>query len=156
MIEMEMENERVERLRLQLLGEEWIRIVTEGRLDRLAGFCNPDVASRLLLPKRIVTLDRVEDLVARYDDWFGACTDFQVEGSRVERVGPRLGIFYRFLLRKDGDWHRIEQQLYCTLQDGRVQRLDLLCSGFQIVAAGSEPAPALEAAEHAPASQSLL
>jgi TusA-related sulfurtransferase len=69
--------------------------------------------------------------VAKYRQWFGECTNIQVEGSRVERVGERLGIFYRFHLQEHDEWFDIEQQLYCTLKDGRVEQLHLLCSGFQ-------------------------
>ncbi len=60
-------------------------------------------------------LDKAADLVAKYKDWFDGCTDFQVEASRVDRIGKRLGISYRFLLRDHEDWYRIEQQLFCTL-----------------------------------------
>lgn len=141
MIEMEMENERVERLRLQKLGEDWIQAIMEGALDRLEKFCQPEVASRLLLPKRLVTLDNASALVAEYRDWFGDCSDFQLEGSRVGKVGKRLGIFYRFRLQMDGDWQTIEQQLYCTLKNGRVEKIHLLCSGFQIVGTDDQAAP---------------
>lgn len=158
MIEMEMEKERVERVRLQRLGEAWIQAIVEGRLDRLEQFCQPDVTSRLLTPKRFINFDKAADLAAKYGDWFGDCADIQMEGSRVERVGQRLGIFYRLLLRKEGDWHRIEQQVYCTLRDGRVEQLHLLCSGFQLAGMGDEAAPgeAHEREEHGRAHDALL
>ncbi len=133
MIDLKIENERVEKLQLQRMGEVWIQAITEGAFDRLEQFCHPEITSLLLTPKRFTTLENAVDLVAKYRDWFGECTNIQVEGSRVGRVGERLGIFYRFLLKKDGDWHTIEQQVYFTLKDGRVQRLHLLCSGFQPV-----------------------
>jgi len=88
-----------------------------------------------------MNFDNVNDLVAKYRQWFGGCSDFQIEHSRVEQVGERLGIFYRFLLQDQGVWCRIEQQLYCTMQGGRVAHLHLLCSGFQPVAlSGQEEA----------------
>ncbi len=131
MIEMEMENERVERLRLQRLGEDWIRAITEGAPVRLEEFCQPEVISILLTPKRYINLDKAIDLAAKYREWFGDCTHFNVEESRVGRVGERLGIFYRFRLQKQGEWNTIEQQVYCTLKGGLVEKLHLLCSGFQ-------------------------
>jgi TusA-related sulfurtransferase len=126
MIELEIENERVERL-----GEDWIQAITEGRLDRLEQFCHSEIACSLLTPKRLVTLDNAAGLVAKYHQWFDKCTNIQVEGNRVSQVGERLGIFYRFRLEEEGDWYTIEQQLFCTLKDGRVEKLHLLCSGFQ-------------------------
>ena len=136
MVEMRMENERVERLRLRQLGEAWIQALTRGALNTLGTFCQPDVHSRLLSPNRFVTFDSADDLVVKFTQWFGECSNFTVEHSRIELVGDRMGIFYRFLLREQGQWFVVEQQLYCTLHDGRIAQLDLLCSGFQPVEQG--------------------
>ncbi len=90
--------------------------------------------------------------------WFDGCTDYQLEAKRIGRVGERLAIFYRFLLQSEGEWLAIEQQLYCTLKEGRVEKLHLLCSGFQPVGV-SPQAPARDAAnagEPDPARDELL
>ena len=131
MIEMKAETLQVARWPEQQLGEDWIRAIGEGAPDRLEAFCQPRVNSRLLTPGQFTNLDKAADLVAKYRDWFDGCTDFRLEASRIDRIGKRLGVFYRFLLRDHEDWYRIEQQLFCTLRDGRVQQLHLLCSGFQ-------------------------
>lgn len=141
MLETEIENDRARQLSEQQLGEDWIHAIAEGAPERLERFCEPRVNSRLLTPGQFTNLDNAADLVAKYTDWFAECTDFQVEASRVARIGKRLGIFYRFLLRDQEDWYRIEQQLFCTLKDGRVQQLHLLCSGFQLVGADVQAAP---------------
>jgi len=118
-IDTKLENWLVEQSPEQRLGEDWIRAVAEGALDRLEAFCQPRVNSRLLTPGQFTELNKASDLVAKYMDWFEGCTDFHVEASRVERIGKRLGISYRFLLRDHDDWYRIEQDLFCTLKDGR-------------------------------------
>ncbi len=123
---------------LQRLGDQWIRSITDRAVERLEQFCAPAVSFQFLTPKRFVTLDNVADLVARFQQWFGECTDFQLQSSRIDFVGERFGIFYRFLLQEDGTWYNIEQQLFCTLQGGRISQLHLLCSGFQPVAANNE------------------
>jgi TusA-related sulfurtransferase len=133
MIETQMKDRQVTLSSEQRFGEDWIRAIAEGALERLETFCQPRVNSRLLTPGQFTNLDKAADLVAKYSDWFEGCTDFEVEASRIDRIGKRLGIFYRFLLRDRDDWYRIEQQLFCTLKDGRVQQLHLLCSGFQRV-----------------------
>ena len=138
MIEMTVENRQVERSPEQQLGEDWIRAIAEGAPDRLQAFCQARINSRLLTPGQFTNLDKATDLVAKYQDWFEGCSDFQLEASRIDRIGKRLGIFYRFLLRDHDDWFRIEQQLFCTLKDGRVQQLHLLCSGFQRVETDKE------------------
>lgn len=158
MVAMDLENVRVEQLRLQQLGEGWIQAVSEGALDRLTQFCQPQVVSQLLTPKRFLTFDNASDLVAKYHDWYDQYTNFQLEQSRVARVGERLGIFYRLRLQNQGDWYRIEQQVYVTLKDGRVEKLHLLCSGFQLIAAddGAGMAAAPAAVEQDPARDDVL
>ena len=141
MIETEMENERIGYLRVQRFGEAWVRSVSDAAPARIETFCHPDMVSVVLTPKRYMTLENAPALVAKYRDWFGTCTDFQLVTSRVGWVGERLGIFYSFLLQDGGDWYRIEQQLYCTLREGRVEKLHLLCSGFQLVGDGQQTAP---------------
>jgi hypothetical protein len=138
MVEMLMENERLERLRLRQMGEDWIRAIADKAPERLGRFCQPEVVSHLLVPGQYMKFDNVTDLVEEVRGWFGDCSDFQVEHSRVERVGERLGISYRFLLQRPGGWYTIEQQSYCTMQDGRVARFHLLCSGFQPVASSEQ------------------
>ncbi len=135
MIETNTDNAGFEPMSEQQLGEQWIRAIAEDALERLEQFCQPKLLSRLLLPGGLVTVHNVADLSAEYRAWFGGCTDFKLEASRIARVGEKLGIFYRFLLQDHGEWYRIEQQLYGILQDGRVAHLHLVCSGFQPVGA---------------------
>ena len=92
-MEMELESVRVERLRMQQLGEDWIRAIQEEHLDRLAQFCSPAVTSILLTPNHLDTLHTSGDLVAKYHDWFDDYSNFRLEASRVALVGERLGVF---------------------------------------------------------------
>lgn len=153
-----MQMPQVEDVTEQKLGEDWIHAITDGALGNLAQLCAPRILSRLLLPAGLVTVHSAGELVAEYRAWFGSCTDFKVEASRVDRVGQRLAISYRFLLRDQGDWYRIEQQLYCSLKDGRVQQLHLLCSGFQLVGTADqeEPMDDLKTQPQDPARDALL
>ncbi len=133
MIEMnlELEDVRVERLSMQQLGEGWIQAIAENDLDKLAQFCSPTITSILLTPNHLDNLHTSRDLVARFHDWFDDYSNFRLEASRVGMVGERLGIFYRLRLQNQGDWYSIEQQLYLNLKNGRVEKVRLLCSGFQ-------------------------
>ncbi len=140
MADIQMEKQRVERKANESLGEDWIRSIKEGALDRLAQFCSPRVTSRLLLPGGLVSLNTAADLVARYRDWFDGYTAIQVEASRIGQVGSKLGIFYRLLLQDAGVSERIEQQLYCIVKDGHVQQLHLVCSGFHPVSPDEQAA----------------
>src|SRR5512141_446079 len=100
----EMRNELVERSRLRRLGEDWIQTISAGALARLEQFCHPGIVTQVLTPKRFLSLNNAMDLVAKYRQWFGECTDINLEESRVGMIGERLGIFYRFHLQEQGEW----------------------------------------------------
>jgi hypothetical protein len=40
-------------------------------------------------------------------------------------------VSYRFEGVEEGEPYLVEQQLYCAVADGKVTRVDLLCSGFR-------------------------
>jgi TusA-related sulfurtransferase len=120
----------------QQIGEGWIQAIIQGDWDRLENYCQPYVQSDVLLPHRYFAFEKALDLAAKVREWFGECSAFTIEHTRIEPVGERLGICYRLRFLKQGAWKVAEQQLYCTLQDERIARLHLLCSGFQPIEAG--------------------
>jgi len=113
------------------LGEEWIQMIVGRDFERITKICDPDVESRLLVPKRIYQLENVADLLERVKDWFNEYEFIEILSTRVEKVGRKLGIFYRLGCSEPGGNSIIEQQIFCNLTDGRINRLWLLCSGFQ-------------------------
>lgn len=115
---------------VQRVGEEWIRAVVEKDFPRLAGICQPDVHSRLMTPGRLDTLENVSDLTRKVEGWFHECHSIQKEQARVAMVGEKLSISYRLRFEEEGMPYTAEQQLYCSLRDGRIDQLSLLCSGF--------------------------
>ena len=115
------------------LGEDWIEALVEKDFQRLAGYCHPNVISRLMTPRRMDTLENAADLSAKVQGWFQECASIQKEQVRVTLVGEKLAIFYRLNFEKEGTQRTAEQQIYCTLRDGLVENLSLLCSGFQPV-----------------------
>jgi len=117
--------------RVQWVGEDWIGSIIEKDFQRLAGICQPEVRSRLMTPKRMDSYENVSDLIQKVESWFHECSSFQKEQSRVAMVGEMLAIFYQLSCEKNGQPCTIEQQLYCTLRDGLIDQLSLLCSGFQ-------------------------
>ena len=65
--------------------------------------------------------------------WFGHPT-FEVVDAVVGEVGPRLHLRWRVRLCRPPEpgWSVVEQQVYAdTDANGRIERLWLLCSGFQ-------------------------
>ena len=106
-----------------------------GRRDfaEVASRLAPNVWLRVLLPRKVVETYDAEDAVAELQGWFGMASDFQVLETDHHTVEGREFIRYRFLLRPDwalGQKHVIEQTGFCRVKDGRISRLDLVCTGF--------------------------
>jgi TusA-related sulfurtransferase len=129
---------------MQKIGKEWIQVLVEKDFQRLARICQPEVHSRLMTPRHYDSFENVTDLITKVEGWFGECSSFQEEQKRIALVGEKLGIFYRLSFEKNGEPYTAEQQVYCFLRDGRIDQLNLLCSGFQ-PARGLNDAPLGEA-----------
>ncbi len=112
-------------------GEEWIQAILDKNFEHLAAICHVDINSTLLLPKRIVRLENAADLGKEVEDWFGEYSVIVKEQARVATVGEKLAVFYRLRCTEIGVTKTIEQQLFCTVRDGRIKQLWLICSGFQ-------------------------
>ncbi len=116
---------------VQELGEEWIQAILDKDFNHLTTLSYPDVKSILMVPSRIYQLENAIDLTEKVKDWFGDCDPIEKEQVRVAKVGEKLAIFYRYRCWENGVSSTIEQQIYCTVYEGRIQQLRLICSGFQ-------------------------
>jgi TusA-related sulfurtransferase len=123
------------------VGESWVQALAKRDFGRLAVLCQPDVCGRLLTPRAFDTIDSAQALGRKFQQWFGESDLIRIEQTRIQRVGEKLSIFYRLLLRKQGEWFEIEQHLSGILRDDLIGRLDLLCSGFQPAPAPSDHPP---------------
>ena len=82
----------------------------------------------------------------RFRQWFGDADVFAIEqseactigGQNGDTGGPCISLRYRIQLHEHGAWYTCEQQAYCWVQDGLVERIDLLCSGYQAIPAPTE------------------
>ncbi len=105
--------------------------------ERLAAVFHPHVRSRLLIPSGLMTPLHVKGLMEKFRQWFGEADQFAVEQADAALIGGCLCIRYHIRLHEHGCWYHVEQQTYSHLEAGRIERLDLLCSGFQPDAATS-------------------
>jgi TusA-related sulfurtransferase len=126
-----MEELMVNVITAQELGDEWIQGILDKDFNHLATISHPDVKSILMVPSRIYHLENAIDLTEKVKDWFGDCDSIGKEQARVAMVGEKLAIFYRFKCWENGVSSTIEQQIYTTIYEGRIQQLRLICSGFQ-------------------------
>jgi hypothetical protein len=89
---------------------------------------------RALLPAGLREWTGAQAIADRFARWFGQTEEFQLVDVAVGQVGGRLHLHWRLRLRAERlgpGWFTVEQQVYAdTGQDGRIARLDLLCTGY--------------------------
>jgi hypothetical protein len=105
--------------------------------DRLADTLSSDVRMRALIPPGPVEVWGAKDAAAKFESWFGGSDGFELVQSGRYELSDRLHVSYRLRVKRPGDpWKLIEQHLFCTLDDGHIATLDLVCSGFRPDVAG--------------------
>jgi hypothetical protein len=93
----------------------------------------PDVWFRALVVREVLERHDALGAVAIYHGWFGRAEAFDVLGTSLAPAVSRSHLSYRVRLRPDWApdvWHVIEQSGYVRVRDGRIARLDLVCTGF--------------------------
>ncbi|MGH3424330.1 MAG: nuclear transport factor 2 family protein [Nocardioidaceae bacterium] len=104
---------------------------------RLASAVREDVVLRALLPSGPAQYEGVAAVASAFDRWFGGVAEFDLLDAAVGELCDRLQLHWRVRVRTENDRYVIEQQAYADPgADGRIVRLDLLCSGFRPEIAG--------------------
>ena len=103
-----------------------------GDFDRLASMLAADVQMRALIPPGPVELSGAAAAAAKFASWFGGSKSLELVRTGSDEVGDRLHVFYRLRVKRSEDPTSIvEQHLFCSLDEGRITSLDLVCSGFR-------------------------
>jgi hypothetical protein len=97
----------------------------------LASCFAPAVELRALVPPGLRERSGASEAAALFTRWYGKVTELRLVESQVEELSDRLHIAYRLDVVEDGQPYVVEQQLYCTVADGVIERVDLICSGFR-------------------------
>jgi len=116
---------------LRHLGETVVKAIADRDFERLHAAIADNVRFRLLVPKGPQAHMGVAETVERFVGWYGDVDELHLESSSVDVVADRLVLSYRFRLRGADGWKVIEQHLVADdAPDGRLEKVDLLCSGF--------------------------
>jgi ketosteroid isomerase-like protein len=103
---------------------------------RLASAMAPDGTMEALLPIGLWTCLGPEEVRGAFETWFGDAVEFEVADASVGTVGPLLQLRWRLSVRspsRGGERMVVEQHAYArTDPSGRVERLALVCSGYQL------------------------
>jgi hypothetical protein len=110
-----------------------LHAIVEHDVPALRRLLAPDVWFRALVVRELVEHHEVAPVLDAFDGWFGQAAEVQVCLAETASAGSRELLRYRLRLRPawaPDVWHVIEQTGYARVADGRVRRLDLLCTGF--------------------------
>lgn len=103
-----------------------------GDFERLNTMLAADVRMRALIPPGPVELSGAAGAGAKFASWFGGSKALELVRTGSDEVGDRLHVFYRLRVNRGDDPSTIvEQHLFCSLDEGRITALDLVCSGFR-------------------------
>lgn len=86
-----------------------------------------------MVPASIETSNAPEEIANTFKGLFGrdGMEDFKVEKSAVEMVADCLHISYLLTLSYKQTAYKVQQQIYCEVESGKITKLSLMCSGFQ-------------------------
>ncbi|MDX1385517.1 MAG: nuclear transport factor 2 family protein, partial [Thermoanaerobaculia bacterium] len=118
--------------------------VAESFLDRLrrreitslGEILAADVWLRALLPGDTREERGAAAVVATFRGWFERAAEITLVHSQHHSLGTRELVGYRYRVRKqagDSDLYLVEQTGYCRVKDGRIRRLDVVCTGYHRV-----------------------
>ncbi|HAC46072.1 MAG TPA: hypothetical protein DCF65_08395, partial [Chloroflexi bacterium] len=109
----------------------FLELLAARDFERLATSLTSDAHARFLLPHGLEEYDGRDAIVARVRSWFESASVFDLTSSTEDEVGMRHRISWRFSVVRDGSHQVIEQLVYLDLGPQGIERIDLLCSGFQ-------------------------
>jgi hypothetical protein len=102
---------------------------------QLGGALAADAHLRALLPPGLHEWTGAEVIADQFAHWFGDTKDFELVEANLGEVGGRLHLRWRLRLRAarlGPGWFTVEQQAYGDAgEDGRLARLDLVCTGYR-------------------------
>ena len=102
---------------------------------RLGGALADDAQLRALLPSGPREWTGAEVIAGIFARWFGDTQDFEILEAAAGEFGGRLHLHWQVRMRAErlgAGWFTVEQQAYADTGDGgRIDRLDLLCTGYR-------------------------
>jgi len=122
-------------------SQRFLKSLTARDFEGLAATLASDANARFLLPHGLEEYAGRDAIVGRIKSWFGSASVFDLTSSSEEMVGPRQRLTWRFRVGRNSNSRELVEQLaYLNLGPGGIERIDLLCSGFQMEAAVAEGA----------------
>ena len=90
-----------------------------------------DAAFRALIPPGLRERTGAAPTASLIASWFRDSTELDLVDQHADEVGDRMLIRYRFVGVEGGQPYIVEQHLSCVISNDKIQRADMLCSGFR-------------------------
>jgi hypothetical protein len=90
-----------------------------------------DAVFRALIPPGLRERTGAAPTASLIASWFKDSTELDLVDLHADEVGDRMQISYRFVGVEEGQPYVVEQHLCCIVGNDKIQRADLLCSGFR-------------------------
>jgi hypothetical protein len=115
----------------EAVGQRLVDAIAAQDVAAIATCFAADAEFRALIPPGFRERTGALETASLIGAWFADSTELDLVKSETAEVGGRMHIAYRFEGVEDGDPYVVEQHLYGTVSDGKIERADLLCSGFR-------------------------
>jgi hypothetical protein len=116
-----------------VIASRFLEAIVQRDEASLLALLDPDVWLRAMLVREVIEEHDAVATLARFHGWFGSAVACEVLHAETRPIASRYHLTYRFMLRPawaPDVWHLIEQTGYLRVRDGRISRLDLVCTGF--------------------------
>jgi hypothetical protein len=117
------------------LADLFLRGLAAQDFTQLGDALAPSAHFRALVPPGLKEWEGASQIADVFAHWFGDTEDFELLDATAGEVGDRLHLCWRLRLRATRlgpGWFTVEQQAYADADDeGRISRLDLLCTGYR-------------------------
>jgi hypothetical protein len=113
------------------VGEALVEAIAARDEAAIAACFAHDAQFRALVPRGLRERSGATDTAELINGWLENVTELRLVESRAEEVADRLHVSFRLHVVEEGKPYVVEQQWYCKLADGVIERADLVCSGFR-------------------------
>jgi len=121
------------------IAERFLHALRVRDFQQIEACFHPEVRFRALVPPGVRDATGASEATSYLRRWFGDSDVHELLTSAADQVADRLHITYRFRTHDADGWFEVEQQAYSTIADGRIQEMDLLCSGFRPIPGPAAP-----------------
>lgn len=115
------------------IGKAFMQNLSDQNFENLVHVFSDNVFFRALIPSSIVTLNDPFKTADKLKSWFynEEPEKFEIIESSSEILVDCLHISYMVFITYKGNPYNVEQHLYCEVEEGKIYKLSLICSGFR-------------------------